>query len=958
MTVTTDFRSAVLAARRPVTLEAGGVSRRATVVSGIPGAERLPRALVVLLENVVRRAATDDDAVRMAAAVVEAGFAGAPGDEIEFMPARVLFQDFTGVPVFVDFAAMRDAMLERGGDPMLVNPQIPCTLVVDHSVIADEAESPCAVEKNQEVEAARNRERFAFLKWASRSFQNVEIVPPGGGICHQLNIERFCDVVTTDALASGDAHACFDTLVGTDSHTTTANGVGVLGWGVGGIEAEAAALGQPVSMLVPPVVELRLSGALGAGVSGMDLALTVAQLLRREGVVGAIVEVTGAGVADLSATQRACVANMTPEYGATATLFPVDDETLGYLALAGRDAGELSFARAYLEEQGVFGVPEGRAYSRTLELDLGTVEPSLAGPSRPHDRVSVSGLKERFESSALAAGRDLAKAVEVEGVGALRHGAIAIAAITSCTTATDPAMMVAAGLVARHAVERGLAPRPWVKKVLAPGSHATQLLLERCGLAEPLRQLGFFTCGFGCMSCIGNSGDIKACLKPHAAELELTSVLSGNRNFEGRISPDVTQNYLCQPALVVAYSIAGTMDVDQLGVYANSDTELVIQLERPNAFLLELLSTAPAMPCNEQFFNETKGEYGLKGAALISNSAYQADKWIVDSYIKLVPNDRYYDQDQIHLTSMIFWLCYSDTPAEGETQSEILTRFYDGDSAAYTCSGKPDQGLFDGSYQITTHPNTVWGLTFNQHSTDAVKQQILNNQDFRLAIANCFDRSRYQNLLPEYLTVTDTIIPPGVSIDNTSYREQAGEMKVYGLDSSAAKSHYQAMLNATGVQQVTGLRVLIPENDSVANEQYFGYLSQVIQRELNLYLTIETADQEDFESRLASGDYDMAILPLEADFDHPVSILEDFQSGSAENYTGYSDSTLDHYLDQLYRGSEGEAGLCKLAEQHLLDSGIFLPLYYQTSYLAVDKSVSSVFLNPQNGAVDFRYAKF
>ncbi len=433
-------------------------------------------------------------------------------------------------------------------------------------------------------------------------------------------------------------------------------------------------------------------------------------------------------------------------------------------------------------------------------------------------------------------------------------------------------------------------------------------------------------------------------------------VFAFRRLLNPRTKSQTAHNFYCiKNASAVA---AGTMDVDQLGVYANSDTELVIQLERPNAFLLELLSTAPAMPCNEQFFNETKGEYGLKGAALISNSAYQADKWIVDSYIKLVPNDRYYDQDQIHLTSMIFWLCYSDTPAEGETQSEILTRFYDGDSAAYTCSGKPDQGLFDGSYQITTHPNTVWGLTFNQHSTDAVKQQILNNQDFRLAIANCFDRSRYQDLLPEYLTVTDTIIPPGVSIDNTSYREQAGEMKVYGLDSSAAKSHYQAMLNATGVQQVTGLRVLIPENDSVANEQYFGYLSQVIQRELNLYLTIETADQEDFESRLASGDYDMAILPLEADFDHPVSILEDFQSGSAENYTGYSDSTLDHYLDQLYRGSEGEAGLCKLAEQHLLDSGIFLPLYYQTSYLAVDKSVSGVFLNPQNGAVDFRYAKF
>lgn len=433
-------------------------------------------------------------------------------------------------------------------------------------------------------------------------------------------------------------------------------------------------------------------------------------------------------------------------------------------------------------------------------------------------------------------------------------------------------------------------------------------------------------------------------------------VFAFQRLLNPRTKSQTAHNFYCiKNATAVA---EGTLEVDQLGVYANSDTELVIELERPNAFLLELLSTAPAMPCNEQFFNETRGEYGLKGAALISNSAYQADRWIVGSYIKLIPNQRYYDQDQIHLNSMVFWLCYSDTPAEGENQSEILTRFYDGDSVAYTCSGKPDEGLFDSSYTLTTHDNTVWGLTFNQRSTDSVKQQILNNQDFRLAIANCFDRSRYQDLLPEYLTVTDTIIPPGVSIDGSSYRDQTGDMTVYSLNSDSAKSHYQAMLNATGVQQVTGLSVLIAENDSVNNEQYFGYLSQVIQRELNLFLTVETVDQSEFDSRLANGNYDLAIVSLEADFDHPISILEDFQTGSAENNTGYSDSTLDSYLDQLYRGSDGEAGLCKLAEQHLLDSGIFLPLYYQTSYLAVNKSVSGVFLNPQNGAVDFRYARF
>ena len=561
MTATSHLAEAILAARHPQRISAAGVERSAYVVSDIPGAERLPRALVVLLENVIRRAATDDDAVRMASAVIDAGLSGSAGSEIEFMPARVLFQDFTGVPVFVDFAAMRDAMVQRGGDPMRVNPRIPCTLVVDHSVIADVSECPGAVEKNQELEASRNRERFSFLKWASRSFSNVEIVPPGGGICHQLNIERFCDVVTTDALAEGDV-ACFDTLVGTDSHTTTANGVGVLGWGVGGIEAEAAALGQPVSMLVPPVVELRLVGSLGAGVSGMDVALTVAQLLRSEGVVGSIVEVTGEGVSALSATQRACVANMTPEYGATATLFPADDATFDYLSLAGRDAGELEFARTYLTRQGVYGTEGERVYARSLELDLSGIEPSLAGPSRPHDRVSVSDLKGRFESSAVANGRDLSERFEVEGIGELGHGSIAIAAITSCTTATDPAMMVSAGLLAKHAVERGLAAKPWVKKVLAPGSHATELLLDRCSLSEPLRQLGFHTCGFGCMSCIGNSGEIKACLKPLARDVELTSVLSGNRNFEGRISPDVSQNYLAAPALVVAYSLVGTMDVD------------------------------------------------------------------------------------------------------------------------------------------------------------------------------------------------------------------------------------------------------------------------------------------------------------------------------------------------------------------------------------------------------------
>ncbi|MCI7437686.1 MAG: aconitate hydratase AcnA [Coriobacteriaceae bacterium] len=596
---TREFREAVLAARRPVRVCAGGREALAFDVSGIPGADRLPRALVGLLENVVRRSATDDDAVRQAQAVIEAGLAGEQGAEIEFMPARVLFQDFTGVPVFVDFASMRDAMVERGGDPARVNPHIPCTLVVDHSVIADVSGTEDACERNQELEAKRNRERFAFLKWAGESFGNVEIVPPGGGICHQLNIERFCRVVTTDALSSPDGPvACFDTLVGTDSHTTTANGVGVMGWGVGGIEAEAAALGQPISMLVPPVVELRLTGALRDGVSGMDLALTVAQLMRAAGVVGCLVEVTGEGVAGLTATQRSCVANMTPEYGATTTLFPVDEETLGYLRLTGRTAADVAFARAYLERQGVFGDTSRRTYARSVTLDLATVEPSLAGPSRPHDRVTVAGLRERFERSAEKNGHgDLSQVFEVACGGTthrLRHGALAIAAITSCTTATDPAMMVAAGLLAKRAVERGLAPKPWVKKILAPGSHATQLLLERAGLTAPLAELGFFTCGFGCMSCIGNSGDIHPALRERADEMELTSVLSGNRNFEGRISPHVSQNYLCQPAYVVAYSLVGTMDADlscePVGTGAGGEPVMLADLVPTDAEVAEVLS--------------------------------------------------------------------------------------------------------------------------------------------------------------------------------------------------------------------------------------------------------------------------------------------------------------------------------------------------------------------------------
>ena len=560
----------MLAARTPSRLPSGTLFHD---VSRIPGADRIPRALVVLLENVVRRAATDEQAVAAAQAVVAAGLAGEPGAEVEFMPARVLFQDFTGVPVFVDFAVMREACANLGGDPAKINPQIPCDLVIDHSVIADVAGCSCAMEKNMELEFQRNGERYNFLKWAQKSFQNVRIVPPGAGICHQLNIEQFAQVAMTSTAAGVETPegenptVYFDTLVGTDSHTPTANGIGVLGWGVGGIEAEAAALGQPITTLVPKVVGVRLTGKLSEGVAAMDVALTFAKMLREKGVVGCFVECFGPGLDSLNATQRTCISNMTPEYGSTCTLFPVDDQTLAYLRLTGRSDQQVALVEQYAKAQGFWNDPQApeRVYADVVELDLSSVKRSIAGPSRPHDRIFLEQAQERFHEICADRGLDLGKkeTVDVNGHACeLGHGALAIAAVTSCTTATDPSMMLTAGLVAKKAAEAGLKPKPWVKCILAPGSHATELLLEHAGLMDGLRDLGFYTCGFGCMSCIGNSGPILPALHDIADDLELASVLSGNRNFEGRISPDVSQNYLGAPATVIAYSLAGTMDVD------------------------------------------------------------------------------------------------------------------------------------------------------------------------------------------------------------------------------------------------------------------------------------------------------------------------------------------------------------------------------------------------------------
>lgn len=547
-------------------LKVGNVTYTYYPVNRVAGHEKLPFSLTVLLENILRNAESDERASELAQRLVEAGLSGEVGSEIEFSPARVLFQDFTGVPVFVDFAVMREACMALGGDPKTINPQVQCDLVIDHSVIADEAGCAGALQKNMELEFDRNKERYEFLKWAQESFENVRIVPPGAGICHQLNIERFASVAMTKDGEEGPL-AYFDTLVGTDSHTPTANGIGVLGWGVGGIEAEAAALGQPITTLVPRVIGIKLSGSLQPGVSAMDVSLTFAQMLRAEGVVGCFVECFGEGLESLNATQRACISNMTPEYGATCTLFPVDQKTLDYLELTGRSVEQIALVKSYAKAQGFWNDPqsEPRTYSKVLELDLSKVQRSVAGPSRPHNRIDLADVKNRFSQLCNDRSLDCSKKVSVDVLGQnyeVTHGALAIAAVTSCTTATDASMMISAGVLARNAIKAGLHPKPWVKTILAPGSRATEDILDAAGLMPALRDLGFYTCGFGCMSCIGNSGPVLPGMHDIANEIELASVLSGNRNFEGRISPDVSQNYLCAPALVIAYSLAGTIDFD------------------------------------------------------------------------------------------------------------------------------------------------------------------------------------------------------------------------------------------------------------------------------------------------------------------------------------------------------------------------------------------------------------
>jgi aconitate hydratase len=535
-----------------------------------PGVATLPFSLKILLENLLRR---EDNAFVKAAdirALASWGPKAGVQTEISFMPARVLLQDFTGVPCVVDLAAMRDGIVALGGDPEKVNPLQPVELVIDHSVQVDHFGTASALGLNADLEYHRNRERYVFLRWGQTAFRNFRVVPPETGIVHQVNIEYLARVVCRED-APGGAIAYPDTVFGTDSHTTMVNGLGVVGWGVGGIEAEAAMLGQPSSMLIPPVLGYRLKGRLPEGATATDLVLTITEALRKKGVVGKFVEFFGPGLANLTIADRVTLGNMCPEYGATVAIFPIDDMTLEYLRLTGREAKQIALVEAYAKAQGLFRTADTAeaAYSEKMELDLASVEPSLAGPRRPQDRVPLSKAKPSFAGAL----DDLKKGVKVPAMGGgtavatatqLEHGSVVIAAITSCTNTSNPSVMIGAGLVAKKAVEKGLTRKPWVKTSLAPGSKVVTDYLKKSGLDTYLDRLGFNLVGYGCTTCIGNSGPLPDDISAEINErgLVVASVLSGNRNFEGRIQQDVRANYLASPPLVVAYALAGSMNID------------------------------------------------------------------------------------------------------------------------------------------------------------------------------------------------------------------------------------------------------------------------------------------------------------------------------------------------------------------------------------------------------------
>jgi aconitate hydratase len=591
------------------TLTVGSTDYEIFRIETVEGYERLPFSLKVLLENLLR---TEDGANVTKEQIQALGSwdaAAEPDTEIQFTPARVIMQDFTGVPCIVDLATMREAVADLGGDPTKINPLSPAELVIDHSVIADLFGTENALERNVEIEYERNGERYQFLRWGQTAFDDFKVVPPGTGIVHQVNIEHLAKVIY-DRTVDGVLRAYPDTCVGTDSHTTMVNGLGVLGWGVGGIEAEAAMLGQPVSMLIPKVVGFKLSGSIPTGVTATDVVLTITEILRKHGVVGKFVEFYGAGVASVPLANRATIGNMSPEFGSTAAMFPIDDVTLDYLRLTGRSDEQVALVEAYAKTQTLWhDEAHEPVYSEYLELDLSTVVPSIAGPKRPQDRIILSNAKTQFASDLTNYADVDHDLVDLEGSESfpasdppgnspddehsahlhhhhshapekgskptpvvledgqeftLDHGAVTIAAITSCTNTSNPSVMLAAGLLARNAVKKGLKAKPWVKTTLAPGSKVVTDYYEKAGLTEDLEALGFYTVGYGCTTCIGNSGplieEVSAAVQQN--DLAVTAVLSGNRNFEGRINPDVKMNYLASPPLVIAYSLAGSMNFD------------------------------------------------------------------------------------------------------------------------------------------------------------------------------------------------------------------------------------------------------------------------------------------------------------------------------------------------------------------------------------------------------------
>ncbi|MEQ8859385.1 MAG: aconitate hydratase AcnA [Pseudomonadales bacterium] len=631
------------------TLSVGGkqydyFSLPAAQEAGIGDVDRLPVSLKILLENLLRF----EDGSTVTKADIQAlgnwASAAPPDQEIAFRPARVLMQDFTGVPAVADLAAMRSAVVQAGKDPGLINPLSPVDLVIDHSVMVDKFGSATAFEDNVELEMSRNNERYRFLRWGQKAFDNFRVVPPGTGICHQVNLEYLAKTVWTKE-ANGRTVAYPDTLVGTDSHTTMINGLGVLGWGVGGIEAEAAMLGQPVSMLIPDVVGFKLSGKMKEGITATDLVLTVVEMLRAKGVVGKFVEFYGDGLNDLPLADRATIANMAPEYGATCGFFPVDQETIAYLKLSDRPKDVVELVEAYARANGMWresGAPDP-VYTDTLALDLGDVVPSLAGPKRPQDRVAMSDMAQAFDEALELQGRAGTKDVRVPVPGAdydLGHGDVVIAAITSCTNTSNPAVMLGAGLVARNALARGLKVKPWVKTSLAPGSKVVTEYLNKAELQDDLDALGFNLVGYGCTTCIGNSGPlpepISAAIKQ--GDLVVSSVLSGNRNFEGRVHQEVRTNWLASPPLVVAYAIAGTCRIDlskdPIGQDRDGKDVFLKDIWPSNAEIAKVVGQVTSSMFAEQYADVFTGPEAWRNIDVADSGTYS---WEESTYIKQPP---------------------------------------------------------------------------------------------------------------------------------------------------------------------------------------------------------------------------------------------------------------------------------------------------------------------------------